>query len=114
MLKLVTALLGLTLALGSAQAQQEQEQDLQLPLGAICKPIDKVNELVKSYGETALASTESVVTGLNGELYKGRLVIYVNPETYGNTVVIQFPEDDTACILAMGDLFGPVIQDPGI
>lgn len=112
MLKLATTLLGLTLTLGSAQAQETER--LQFPLGASCDATENLREFLKRYGEKPFASSEAIVRGINGEHYRGRMVIYVNPETYSTTAVIEFPQDDMTCILSMGEQFGPVIQDPAI
>mgnify|MGYP000739295799 FL=1 len=116
MLKLATTLLGLTLALGSAQAQekQEQEQVIQLPVGSICDSTADFENFIDEYSEKPFASSNGIVRGINGKLYQGKLLVYVNPETYSTTVAIHFPEDDVTCVLAMGDDFGPAIQDPGI
>lgn len=112
MLKLATTLLGLTLASGSAQAQETER--LQFPLGAMCDPITAVEEFVDKHGEKSFASSDAVVLGLDGNYYKGKMIIYVNPETFETTTVIEFPQDEISCILAVGQNFGPAIQDPSI
>lgn len=112
MLKLAATLLGLTLTLGLAQAQETER--LQFPLGATCNSTLDVEEFTGTYGEKPFASSTAVIQDVNGNIYEGVLVIYVNPKTFGTTVVIEFPQDEMSCILALGEDFGPVIQDPGI
>lgn len=112
MLKLVTTLLGLTLTLGLAQAQETERS--QFPLGATCEATVDLEEFISGYGEKAFASSDAVIRGIDGKFYEGKLVIYVSPKTFGTTVVVEFPQDEISCILALGENFGPVTQDPGI
>ncbi len=98
-------LLGLALP---AQANQIMR------MTAACQQSDRVHDFITQEYEEIPFSQGPAVIRLNEEQYaEGNSTIYVNPKTKGFSVVIEFPEDDVACILLMGDDFKPAIQGEG-
>ena len=93
-----------------------QEERTLFPLVAECNTFEYVTEFLKeNYGEIPVASGTAVVQSLTTkDFYESRQYIFANPETYSYSTVIYFEEDDKACVVSMGDEFGPVIQDNGI
>ena len=109
MLKSIAASLGLALALGSAHAQEQKKEQssVQLPIAATCDITENIVKYVASFDEKPFSKKDAVVSASDGNALKGVLVIYVNPETKSNTVVMHFPEDGVSCVLAIGENFAP-------
>jgi hypothetical protein len=106
-----------TLAATSAHAQQPpqpQEQMMIMPVTTLCKPTPEAHEWLLQQGERPFASSDVVVASyLLDEYIAVRMVIWVNPKTYGSTVTFIVEEDNITCVIAMGDNFGPVIVERG-
>ena len=98
-------LLGLALP---AQANQIMR------MTAACQQSDIVADFItEQYMEVPFAEGPSVIRLNETQYAEGLGKIYVNPKTGGFSVVMEFPEDDVACILLMGDDFKPAIQGDG-
>lgn len=100
--------LGLTLTL-PANAQ-DSEKFLFTRQG--CDPFPKVIKLVTGkYGETPLFVGEGLQFGIQGQVYKGGAMFFVNQDT-GSWSLVHLYGDGTACVTAIGTNFEPYSGPP--
>jgi len=105
--KLTVALLGLVLVTTPIQAQ-----NLSMIIETDCSSISEVRSYLKDqYGESAFTSAPGIFKRFDGELAEGLFRTYLNPKEFTFTITVEFPSDDIACVIAMGDEFAPVVHE---
>lgn len=73
-----------------------------------CLSVEKAEEfIIGRYNEIPFAGGPGVIRTPRGFL-PGLVKIYVDPAKKGYTIVIEFPEDQTSCMVVMGDDFSPI------
>ena len=78
-----------------------------------CLPVDKAeNFITGKYKELPFAGGPGVIRTPSGFL-PGMVKIYVDPVNKGYTVVIIFPDDQTSCMVLMGDDFAALEYNSG-
>lgn len=103
------ACLGLTFSSGA----QAEEKSVFFPLVAECQSFERVIKYLKdNFDEVPVASGNVVVqSAKDAEVYNARQYIFANPTTYSFSTVLYFEDDNKACVVSLGEGFGPVIQD---
>jgi hypothetical protein len=82
-----------------------------LPVMLDCGPIASIMEILQNYKELPTATGDASWRIPNGQMLKGRMVIWINPQTKSFSITIQ-PNEDMACIFLPGMNFAP-FNNPG-
>jgi hypothetical protein len=100
----ICVLLGLA---GVAQAQKQQEEILIMPVSALCTSTKNIDRnLKKEYNEIPFAEGIGAVYNSNVQDYVAtRTRIFLDPNTFSFSIVIDLPEDNMSCIMITGDEF---------
>lgn len=71
-----------------------------------CDSANRIFANVNRYNETPLFIAETGAIGIEGELYTGGSLFFVNQDT-GTWSLVTMYQDGTACITAFGSKFEP-------
>jgi len=108
----LAVILGLTFS--KVLAQETNAQPMQFPLAATCDKTETIHDFLSGYNEEQFAHSDVIVSAMNGEDYRGKMVIWVSPKSRSSTVTVEFEQDGMTCIMAMGENFGPAVDEKPI
>ena len=106
-MKWLATLFALVLATG-VHAQEKDPQEQLMEMIATCLPVDILEQrMLDDYREIPFAESNGIIQHITGDFAEGKLKIYVNPETFTVSVVVEF-QDEVGCIVYMGSNFTPI------
>lgn len=94
-----------------ATPQVPNDGIVNLPVMLDCGPITSIMEILQNYKEVPTATGDASWRIPNGQMLKGRMVIWINPDTKSFSITIQ-PSEEMACIFLPGMNFAP-FNNPG-
>lgn len=77
-----------------------------LPVMLDCGPITSIMEILANFKELPTATGDATWKIPNGQILKGKMVIWINPQTKSFSITIQ-PSSEMACIFLPGMNFAP-------